>query len=248
MPPWFADDNFWREFEDALFPPERWEAAKQETQYLISLLNLPEDATVLDLCCGPGRHTLQLARYGFRVTGVDGTFYYLQKLNRQARKENLTVETVCDDMKNFSRENYYQAAISMFTSFGYFEEEDDNRRVLSNIYRSLQPGGWLLMEMAGKDILMRNFQPRDWHESEDVFLLEEREVDSEWQYISNRWILFKKGKKYEFSFKLHLYSARELSDLLHSCGFIDVAVFGGLDQSPYDADAKRLVVTAMKQL
>jgi SAM-dependent methyltransferase len=243
---WYTDENFWREFEKALFPPERWEAAVPETSYLQELLNLQEGSRILDLCCGPGRHALELARRGYRVTGVDRTFHYLKKLQRKALLQNLEIHSICADMKDFSIDHYFQAVISMFTSFGYFENPDDDRRVLENIYASLLPGGCLIMEMAGRDIVMENFQARDWHESHNMYLLEERELDRERRHIMNHWILLQNGVKHEFRFRLRLYSDADLSNMLFSCGFKKIDIFGGLDQSPYNPKAKRLVVRAEK--
>lgn len=247
MDSWYTDENFWAEFEEALFPPERWEAAVPETRYLLELLNWSQGSHILDLCCGPGRHALELARRGYGVTGVDRTLYYLKKMQARALQQNLKIQAICVDMKDLSINHYFQAVISMFTSFGYFEEPDDDRRVLENIYTSLLPGGSLIMEMAGRDIVMKQFQPRDWHESHNIYLLEERELDRERRHIMNRWILFKIGEKHEFRFKLRLYSAGDLSEMLSSCGFKEIDIFGGLDQSPYDSKARRLVVRAKKK-
>jgi SAM-dependent methyltransferase len=247
MDSWYTNENFWREFEEALFPPERWEAAGPETAHLLELLNLQAGNRILDLCCGPGRHALELARQGYSVTGIDRTFHYLKELQGKALQQKLKIHSICADMKNFSINHYFQAAISMFTSFGYFEDPDDDRRVLENIHASLLPGGCLIMEMAGRDIVMKQFQVRDWHESHNIYLLEERELDRERRHIMNRWILFKNGEKYEFRFKLRLYSAGDLSEMLSSCGFKEINIFGGLDRSPYNSDAKRMVVRAKKR-
>jgi len=136
--------------------------------------------------------------------------------------------------------------INVFTSFGYFEEAADDKRVLENVYKSLKNDGKLLLELIGKEVLARIFRERDWREEEDILILEERKPSKDWGTIENRWIIFKDGKKYEYSFSYKLYSAVELSNLLQECGFKGVDVYGDFGGSPYDQTAKRLVVVAHK--
>jgi SAM-dependent methyltransferase len=244
--PWHENDDFWVRMAPALFGQRRLAAAPVEAEQIVHLLNLNPEAAVLDLCCGPGRHSLELARRGFRVAGVDRTTSYLEKAREQARKENLAVEFVQDDMRRFCRPNAFDGAMMMFTSFGYFKDAAENRQVLANVHRSLKDGGALIMEMMGKEVLARVFCERDWMEVDDVILMEERTVGKEWNWMETRWILLKGQERCEFKLSLWLYSAREISQLLEDCGFGSVAVYGNLEAAPYDQKAARLVAVARK--
>jgi len=201
---------------------------------------------VLDLCCGPGRHSLELSRRGFTVTGVDRTAAYLDRAKKQAEAEGLEVEFVQEDMRNFSRPEAFDGAINMYTSFGYFEDPADDKRVIENIHRSLQAGGKLIMDTMAKEILARKFQERTWQEVGGALWLEERKIINDWTMTENRWILVKDGTVDEFNFSLRLYSASELSALLWECGFSEVKIFGDLAGAPYDHEAKRLIAVAKK--
>jgi len=244
--PWHENDDFWAAMAPALFGQRRLAAAPVEVEQIVRLLNLGPEAAVLDLCCGPGRHSLELARRGFRVTGVDRTTFYLETAEEQARQEKLAVEFVQDDMRLFCRPDAFEGAIMMFTSFGYFKDAAENRQVLTNVYRSLKDGGSLIIEMMGKEVLARVFRERDWVEIDDVILMEERTVGKEWNWIETRWILLKGQERREFKLSLWLYSAREISKLLEDCGFGSVAVYGNLEAAPYDQKATRLVAVARK--
>ena len=222
------------------------DSTTREVDNIISLLKLKQDGSLLDLCCGPGRHTLEFSRRGFNITGVDRTIGYLDKAKNKADAENLKIDFVNKDMRDFKHDNSFDAAIMMFTSFGYFEDPEDDELVLKNVYASLKKNGKLLMEQMGKEILIRKFQPRDWKEVDGNFLLENREVDKEWKYIKNRWIVIKNRMKHEYKLALRLYSAIELSNLLKSTGFSKVSVYGNLFGMPYDENAERLVVVAVK--
>ena len=247
MESWHERDAFWREIWPALFTKRRWEQAENQVQQLLELLDLRAGAAVLDLPCGPGRHSLQLARQGFAVTGVDRTAAYLAEARDRAETEGLAVEWVQADMREFRRPGAFDVAINMFTSFGYFEDPADDRRVAENFLASLKPGGRLLMELFGKEALASGFCPRDWLELEDGSLfLEERTVIDAWRKLKTRTILLREGKRYEHELTLRQFSAAELIDLLLEAGFSSAVAYGSLEGIPYDQDASRLVVIATK--
>ncbi len=244
--PWYDDDSFWELWSPVMFDERRIANTPEEINNLISLLNIKSRDKVLDLCCGIGRHSLELARRGFKVTGVDRTLYYLSLAFEQAKKEKLTIEFVHEDMRNFCRPNAFNVVISMFTSFGYFENPDDDRKVAVNIYTSLKKGGRFLIDVQGKETLAAIFRERDWNRHGDDIVLQERKVTQDWSWMDNRWILIKNGKIYENTLSHRIYSAAELKALLKDCGFSDVNVFGDLTGIPYDQNAHRLVVSACK--
>jgi SAM-dependent methyltransferase len=245
MTSWHERDDFWETVP--LFEQQRLEAAPQEVDALLPMLGLEPGAAVLDLCCGVGRHSLELARRGYRVTGVDRTAAYLHTARARAAAEALAVEWVQADMREFARPEAFDAAINLFTSFGYFEDPDKDRRVADNLFYSLKPGGTLVIEMMGKEVLARIFLPRDWQELADgTLFLQERQVKRDWTWIENRWILVKDGWQVEYTLGHRLYDGAGLRTLLLDAGFESVALHGDLDGAPYDTNARRLVAVARK--
>ncbi|GAI45550.1 unnamed protein product, partial [marine sediment metagenome] len=216
----------------------RWEQAPEEVENIISLLGIKKGKKILDLCCGVGRHSIEFARRGYHVTGVDITTEYLNQARRKARKVKVKIEFIKDDMRRFYRENSFDAVVNLFTSFGYFENQEDDYRVVQNIYDSLKKGGVFLVEIMGKEVLARIFQKRDWYEINGLIVLEERETDKNWEYIKSRWILIKGKNKKEFTITLRLYSALELMNLFKNVGFRKVKAYGDLAGAPYDHTAK----------
>jgi SAM-dependent methyltransferase len=243
---WHEQDRFWETFAPILFTTERISAANEEVEQLISLLNLQPGLMICDLCCGVGRHSLELARRQFEVTGVDRTGKYLRKAKTKAKAEGLNIEFVQEDIRSFCWPASFDVVINLFTSFGYFEDAADDKQVLENVYKSLKDGGKLLIDIVGKEVLARIFQERDWREEDGVIILEERKLGDNWSSIDNRWIIVKDGKQHEHRFSLRLYSAAQLNELLKRCGFGQVEVYGDLSGSAYDQTAKRLVVVAHK--
>jgi SAM-dependent methyltransferase len=244
--PWHDQDCFWETFGPLMFTRKTIEAATQDVEHIIAMLKLKPGAEICDLCCGVGRHSLELARRGFRVTSVDRTMHYLEQAREKAVSEGLDIEFIHEDARNFRRPEAFDAAINLFTSFGYFEQQHENMAMLENIHASLKSSGKLLMELMGKEVLARLFQERDWRQEDDAILLEERKVGKNWEYIESRWILFKDGKKYEQTIYPKLYSAVELYEMLNRCGFTSMETFGGLDGSPYDQNANQLTILGCK--
>jgi SAM-dependent methyltransferase len=243
---WHEDERFWEVMGPFMFTLQSRELALQQVELLLELLQVPPGASFLDMCCGPGRHALELGRRGFHVTGVDRTFCYLQEAQDTARKEKLDIEFVQGDMRQFRRPQTFDFGLIMYTSFGFFADADDERRVLQNMHDSLKPGGKLLMELMGKESLARQFRPRGWREVDGAFMLEEGEPIDGWTYIKNRWIVIKDGKAEEFQLTVRIYAASELTTLLRQAGFARATAYGSLGGSPYDHTATRLIVVAEK--
>ncbi|MFC1900805.1 class I SAM-dependent methyltransferase [Chloroflexota bacterium] len=243
---WHEDDSFWETWGDHMFNPDRIEAAKDEMEKVINLLDIKPGAHVLDLCCGVGRHSLELARRGFRVTGVDRTRSYLDRAVAQAEEEKLDVEFIQEDMRNFLRADSFDCVISMYTSFSYFKDPEEDRKVVQNVYGSLKSGGSFIIETHGKETLARILRERDWNERDGVIVLQERKVSQNWSWMENRWILLRGNKRIENEISHRLYAATELMALMTGCGFSKAEAYGGIDGSPYDHTAQRLAVVGRK--
>jgi len=177
---------------------------------------------------------------------VDRTGLYIEQAKKKANEQGLNIRFVQDDMRSFCEPNAFDAVISVFTSFGYFEEVTDDKRVIENVYKSLKEDGKFLIDIMAKEVLARIFQEKRWWEEDGAIILEEAKLTEDWSSVESRWIIIRHGSRDEFRFSLRLYSAAQLSDLLKSSGFGQVEVYGDLSGSPYDQTAKRLVVVAHK--
>lgn len=244
--PWHEDDEFWESTGSWLFTDQAWQLSIEEVDQLISLLDLKPPADILDLCCGPGRHALELDRRGFIVTAVDRTENYLKEARRRAEDEGLAVEFIQDDMRNFCRQNSFDVVINMFTAFGYFENDSEEQQVLDNVFQSLRSGGKFVLQLKGREVLARIFLPRDWRHRNGVIVLEERIPSEDWSFLENRLIIINGLERKEFKFKVRNYSASELKVLLLKTGFKNIGIYGDLDGSPYDHTAKWLVMVGEK--
>jgi SAM-dependent methyltransferase len=238
---WFADEDFWEQLYPAMFPPERFAVADQQVDQILALTRFT-GRTVLDLCCGPGRHSVSFARRGMQVTGVDRTKFLLDRARERASQAAVEVEWVEEDMRRFRREGAFDLACSLFTSFGYFEDDDEDLAVLRNVWESLAPGGVFVVDVAGKEKVARHWLNSMCHHLEDgTLVLQRPEVCKDWTRIRNEWTLIKDGRTKSFRFEHTIYSGRELRDRMREAGFAKVELYGDLEGRPYGLDATRLV-------
>jgi SAM-dependent methyltransferase len=242
---WFADEAFWETTFPFMFTESRLAAADEEVGQVLALAQCT-GGRALDLACGPGRHSVLLAARGFAVTGVDRSEFLLAHARERAQRAGQNVEWVRDDMRSFVRPDSYDLAISLFTSFGFFRDDAENRKVLANVATSLRPGGAFVLDMIGKETLARIFAPTGSHEIPGGVVVHRRRVVDDWCRVSNDWIVLQGDHATTFRFSHWIYSGREIREMFLGAGFSEALVYGDLEGSPYGVEAARLVVVGRK--
>jgi len=243
---WFEDESFWREMYPYMFDEQRFAAADEQVRKILKLTGIRRGA-VLDLCCGPGRHSVALAKRGFQVTGVDRTRFLLNKARRHAKSARAKVEFVHSDMRDFVRPGAFRLVLNLFTSFGYFNKKDDDRQVLRNMFLSLRAGGVCVIDVFGKERIAKGFASATSTRNPDGSLpIQLHEIFDDWTRIRNEWIILKGNRARRYKFHHTLYTGQELKDRLLQAGFAEVKLYGGFDGQPYGFDAPRLVAVARK--
>ncbi len=248
-PRWCDDDAFWAFMLRTMYHPDRMARTPAECEGVVAMLGLKPGDRVLDLPCGIGRHSLELARRGMHVTGVDRTRLYLDKAREAERAAPgaSPVEWVEGNMRTFERRGAFDAVINMYTSFGYFDAPGQDLTVLKHWHASLKPGGRLLIDLHGKETIAKVFKEHHWSQAPDglIELMHVRPAD-DWSRMEHRWIFIDEGKAHEFHVEFCVYAASELKRLLKETGFVEVRCFGALTGEPYDHNAKRLIVTGKR--
>ncbi len=244
MSAWFEDESFWTAYAPLMFDEKRWAETPDVIDAIERLAGLEPGDAVLDACCGPGRHTIELAKRGYRVTGIDLTRPFLDAARETARAEGVDPELLCEDIRRFRRPGGFDLALNLFTSFGYFEDPAEDLAALTNLRASLAPGGQLVLETIGKETAVRDFIEGEWFERDGWTVLTEFSVHGAWEGLATRWVLIRGAERIDRSFVQRLYSAVELRDALLRAGFSTVKLFGSLDGAPYDEKAASLVALA----
>jgi len=254
---WFKDEDFWEQFAPIMFDDAHWVEVPAVADAItrLSRFDLYGDASgtpllsnpkVLDICCGFGRMSAELARREFAVTGVDITESYLRTAKEEASYENLNIEYIHSDARDFKRPNFFDVALNIYISFGYFAKREDDLLLVSNAFESLKSGGTFIVETLGKEIAVRDFIEGEWFERAGLTVLTRYEPLDAWTFLKNHWILLKDGKKFERVLTQRLYSASELRDLLLEAGFAKVEIYGDWDERPYNQRALKLIAVGRK--
>jgi SAM-dependent methyltransferase len=222
-------------------------AAPGEVRFLVKALGLRKGTRLLDLCCGVGRHSLLLAKRGVEVTGVDYSIPYLLEARRKAREMGLNIDFQREDMRNLRFRDRFDAAINLFTSFGYFDKQADNLQALKGVARALKPGGLFLLDVMNREWLLSHFKQRDWQPWLGGFLLEEREWLPGARRLHTRWIrIYPDGAQAERVFSLHNYDKGSLGALLRKAGLKSMRWWGNYQGEALSKDTNRLIVLSRK--
>lgn len=243
---WFANEEFWSLFYEWMFPPESFKDAKNQVEDIKSLVSL-DSGNVLDLCCGPGRHSVPFGKLSFNVTSVDLNTFLLQKAKNYAKDEGVEIEFVKKDMRKFFRKGYFNLVLSLYSSFGYFENRNDDLKVLNNIYLSLKKGGFVVLDLRGKEIHALTYKETVSYElpSGDLIFQRNRTTDN-WSVCRSNWVYIKEDRAYSYELILNLYSGVEMINLLKKVGFSKVDIYGSLKGCKYDNNSQRLIVIGLK--
>lgn len=229
-PGWYRGffDREWLEFRDETTPDER---TQKEVDFVLEALALEPRARILDVACGHGRHSLELARRGFRVTGLDLSGPSVELAGAAAADEGLDAEFVVADMREIPFDGPFDAALNLFTAFGYLESDDEDQRALDAIAGALRPGAALLMDTIDAVRLFAVFRDQSWSELGDgTVMLEQREYD----YLSGRndvvWTFVRTdGSRSELRHSLRLYTPAELASMFRRAGLEVERAWGGWD-------------------
>jgi SAM-dependent methyltransferase len=253
---WFNDADFWTRYAPIMFDDAHWAEVPDVADGVTRLAGLDlyggdsglrSAPKVLDLCCGMGRVSSELARRGFSVTGVDITQVFLETARDDAAYENLGIEYLEADARSFRRPGFFDTAVNLYISFGYFEDPADDLLLARNVYESLKSRGSFIIETLGKEIAVRDFTEGEWFERAGFTVLTQYEALDSWGALKNRWILIKDGKRTEKVFTQRLYAASELRALLLEAGFSSAELYGDWGGEPYDHRARTLIAVGRKE-
>ncbi len=218
--------------------------------------HLPAGARVLDVGCGIGRHSVPLALKGCRVVGFDLSPLFLERARELAAEAGADIRLVGGDARSLENslggEAPFQAFINMFTSHGYYGEEDD-LRFFQSLRRLAAPGAALILETLNRDYILRNFQPIGIEEAGGVQYRDERRLNLETSTLENVWSFYERRGddlklRLRLEMEMRIYSLHEMRRLLDRAGWRFVRSFtlepGGPGTRPVTPDSFRMWIAA----
>ena len=225
---------------------ELTERTQSEVNGVVSLLDLKIGSKVLDCPCGYGRHSVELAKQGFIVTGSDINLIHLQKAGNE-KNENVTF--VKENMIDIRYENEFDAVINMFYSFGFFETDEKNEKVLKNFFEALKSGGKFLMHT---DVNIPRILAKKYKATEERILASGKRLvihdfyDAVTKRVTGSWNIKDGNIDVSKDYSVRVYTRDEFEDMCRSAGFSSVTAYSDWDGNPYSEESEDMIIVATK--
>ncbi len=205
----------------------------KEIDFLLDFLKQPLDAPILDLCCGQGRHTIEMKRRGYKnVEGLDLSNYLIQKAKDLSAAEGFSIPFRKGDARRLPFEtDHFELVLILGNSFGYFDTIDDDLKVLKEVLRVLKPWGRIVLDITNGNYLRKNYEPRSWEWiDKNYFVCRERSLSSDDRRLISREVVthVEKGVIADQFYAERLYSQEEICQLLERAGFTTFVQHGNL--------------------
>lgn len=244
---WFENESFWKNYGPIMFDAPKWAEAPGVAEAVCKIAGLSKGASVLDAGCGPGRISIELALRGLKVTGVDLIQSELDAAKESAADEKVKIEWIKDDLRTFTSKKKFDAAINLYTSFGYCDTIEEDIQILRRIYDCVKDGGFFILECTSRETAIKYWTEGEWFERAGMTVLTKFTVEGAWEGLRSKWTLLgKDGGRIEHEFVQRLYSAVELKRLILASGFKSAEIYGGYNFEPYNQNMSTMVIVARK--
>jgi SAM-dependent methyltransferase len=237
----FHADEYLYFFEETL----REENTPGQIDFVERTLELSPPARILDLGCGHGRHTNELARRGYRAVGVDLVEGFLEVARKDAATAGGEARFVRGDLRAFRTDQPFDAAICLFDVLGFFSDED-HEQILRNSFEALAPGGRLLLDLRTRECMVRIPNVSVHDKGNGDLMIDRVAFDIESGRIVDQRTFVRGGNVRTVAFSVRLYAFTEIRTILRAVGFRVEKGYGGYDGSPLSTMRPRTLVVAQK--
>lgn len=218
------------------------EEAERFITNLLDYLNLSEGTKCLDLACGKGRHSLFLNKHGLDVTGLDLS---INSIESAKSMENESLKFDVHDMREVYQDEKFDAIFNLFTSFGYFDSDKDNLKVLNSVHKMLENKGLLIIDFMNVKKTIDNLVESEEKEIDGINFRIKRSFDGD--HIHKNIQFSDDNRDFEFNERVQALYKMDFEDLLQKSGFRIEKFFGDFDLNPFDeSSSKRLIIIAKK--
>lgn len=222
---------------------------EQDADKLLKLifdnLEIADGSKILDAACGAGRHAIHLAEKGFDVTGFDLSETLLEIAKNNARQKKLIPRFIKSDIRKFLLNETFSLVINLFTSFGYFEEDEDNFLFFKNAYQMLDSEGYLAFDYFNANYLVNNLIPETVKNIDGLEITERRKIKN--NRVNKDILIEKEGNSKTFSESVKLYDADLLLDRFHKIGYKNFKIFGNFNGTDFNQEtSERLIIICQK--
>lgn len=229
-------------YYDLLYKDRNQEEADMFVHNLVKHLSPPKNALMLDLACGNGRYSIALNRMGYTVTGIDLS---QRKIEAAKQHQNATLSFAVNDMRMPLHPNKYDYVFNLFTSFGYFDKEEENKLVIENVYNSLKKGGIFVLDYVNGEKAVKCLTKQEKCYIQGILFRITRHTEN--RYIIKEIEIQDGAEEVNFSEKVQIFSEARLKKYITECGFTIIETLGNYQLenfSPLKSD--RLIIISQK--
>ncbi len=236
---WFAS-WFDTPYYHILYKERNYREAQIFMDNLTHYLNLPEKAKVLDLACGKGRHSIYLNQLGYNVIGADLSENSIAEANKNA---NDTLHFVVHD-KREPFDDQFDAIFNLFTSFGYFDKEEDDLKTLSAIKESLNEYGFAVIDFMNATQVIENLIPNETKEVDGIIFNIKRYVKD--GFITKEIAFEDKGQRFHFTEKVRAYVLEDFQRMMNETGIYLLDTFGDYKLKKFHKNTSERLIMIFK--
>jgi len=191
---------------------------------LTQRISLSPGAKILDMACGAGRHAIALAKSGFSVCGTDLSPFLLKNAVENASAAGVEVEFLRQDIRSLNLNSTFDAALNLFTSFGYFLTNEENFGIFSTAYNILNPDGYFIFDFLNETFVRKSLSPFSRKLHPDCYIEQFRTIDND--RVNKEIIVQSGGALKRFSESVRLYSSTILQKEIEKRGFVVTEALG----------------------
>lgn len=207
---------------------------------------LKSNAYILDAGCGIGRHSFSLSKRGFKVLGIDSSDLYIKRAKEILVSSQLTdIKFEVKDMREDLGFELFDAIINIWSSFGYFEDNVNNK-IMENFYRALKKGGILFIDIENRDYILKHFISETFKEKEGIFILERRNFNPIKSVITTHRYFIVGSERKEYVRHLRMYTVTEMINITKENNFAIQKVMGNYDGSKFHSESPRIILVCRK--
>jgi SAM-dependent methyltransferase len=222
------------------------EQTRAEADFLQKQLQLPPGGKVLDVPCGNGRLSLELAKRGLEPTAVDLATEFITEARKASQQANVKVDWQQRDMRDLPWSEEFDGAFCFGNSFGYLDEQG-NADFLRSVAKALRPGARFVLDSgAVAECLLPILQEKRSLECGGITLESETRYDHTQGRIFTDYTFIRDGQSDTRPASQRVYTYRETADLLTKAGLRTIAAYGALSEEPFKFGAQRLYLVATK--
>lgn len=219
--------------------------ARKIVDLILSNIELTKEAKVLDMACGSGRHSILFAEKGFQVTAVDLSTNLLNAAKSAAKIAGLNIDFIRSDLRKFSICTNFELVINLFTSFGYFEDDDDNFKVFATAYKHLVKKGYFVLDYFNSRYIEKNLVRESTENFGDEKIIQRRSING--TRVNKQIIIKSNGDEKHFRESVRMYKKCELFRAIQSSGFTIENIFGDSSGNSFDLETSpRIIIIARK--